>query len=163
MSRSDPQPGWACGIQPRMRGFAVRTGGCGQPGRTARFVCTLAALLLASCNDDRAVRADWAREWLESFVREHGLAPGLRAGVPRITEKLDIAIDVTVLNPVKARELRTFSRMDQILVLQLVCPPKDAKFWRILADDQSLWVDLGDERGSIIKATCKRPKGTEKR
>jgi hypothetical protein len=116
------------------------------------------ALALAACgDDDRAKRAEWAREWLVDYLKEKPLAAGLQAKAPMISDKLDIVIDVVVGNPKKVAKLRNMSKMDQVAILQLVCPKSETKFWRILGDNQKSWVNLGGTDQDITRGTCKRP------
>ncbi|MDP6389008.1 MAG: hypothetical protein QF654_03845 [Alphaproteobacteria bacterium] len=125
-------------------------------GRSVVFLAL--ALLLAACgDDDRAKRAEWAREWLVDYLKEKPLVAGLRAKAPRVSDKLEIVIDVIVESPEKVAKLLNLSKMEQVGILQVVCPKSGTKFWRILDDDQDIWVNLNGTDRNIITATCKRP------
>ena len=122
--------------------------------RTILFIAI--AFQLAACgDDDRAKRAEWAREWLVDYLKEKPLDAGLRAKAPRVSDEFDI--DVAVESPEKVAKLLRLSKMEQVGVLQAVCPKSGTKFWRILDDDQDIWVNLNGTDRNIITATCKRP------
>ena len=124
--------------------------------RTILFIAI--AFQLTGCgDDDRAKRAEWAREWLVDYLKEKPLAAGLRAKAPRVSDEFDIVIDVVVESPEKVAKLLHLSKMEQVGVLQAVCPKSGTKFWRILDDDQDIWVNLNGTDQNIITATCKRP------
>ena len=125
-------------------------------GRSVVFLAL--ALLLAACgDDDRAKRADTAREWLVDYLKKKPLAAELRAKAPRVSDKLDIVIDVVVENPEQVAKLLNLSKMDQVRILQRVCPKRGTKFWRILGDDQDIWVNLNGTDQTITRGICKRP------
>lgn len=115
-------------------------------------------MALPACEEsDLRRRAEWAHEWLERFYVENPLGHNWKVVKLEIGQQLDIEVDIEVPDPGEVRKLRGRSGMERLAILRLVCPAPDAKVWKILTDDQNVWIDLTDLSGDkLIGGTCRR-------
>jgi len=118
----------------------------------------LGALVLSACEDeDRVERAQWAHEWLETYYAETRLGHGWTVVRQKVSEKLDVDIIVEVPDEAEVRELQGHSGMERLAILRLVCPKSGEKIWKILAEDQQIWIDIRGKGGEkVIAGSCKR-------
>ncbi len=129
--------------------------------RRRRFVllASFAAVLgVSACGEDKALKAEAAVEWLKDYSREHPLPHGWRVRDIRTSKDSDVVAEVVVPRSEMEADIRSRSRMQQIEILQLACPPGDAEIWKILEKRQTLWVRLSGSREGITKGACRKPK-----
>ena len=128
----------------------------------SRFIllASFAAVLgVSACGDDKAAKAEAAAKWLSEYSREHPLPHGWRVLDIRTSKNSDVVAEVVVPISEMEADIRSRDRMQQIEILQLACPPRDAEIWRILEKRQTLWVNLvGSHEDGITKGACKKPK-----
>ena len=63
-------------------------------------------------------------------------------------------MDIVITNPLKARDLRGRSRVQQLKILQLICPPAREDIWKLLGDDLALWINKSVGEGKNIGSGC---------
>lgn len=125
-----------------------------------RFVvlAALAAVLTVSaCGEDKALKAEAAAKWLSDYSREHPLPHGWRVREIRTSKDSDVVAEVVVPRREMEADIRSRSRMQQIEILQLACPPRDAEIWKILEKRQTLWVSLSGTHKVITRGACRKP------
>ena len=126
-----------------------------------RFVllASVAAVLgVAACGEHKAIKAEAAAAWLQDYSRDNPLPHGWRVRDIRTSKDADVVAEVVVPKSAMVADIRSRSRMQQIEILQLACPPDDAEIWKILEKGQTLWVNLSGARERITKGACKKPK-----
>ena len=69
----------------------------------------------------------------------------------------NVYMDVRV-DPGTAVAMKAVPRMLSSQISQYACPTASDKVWKILDEEQEVWINLIDhEMKSIVKSRCKRP------
>ncbi len=125
-------------------------------GRRLLGAAVIPALLLGACDDGAAARAEEAAKWLRAYTMTHPPNQMWRATDVYGSDKGNVVMEVLVPSPKQAAAIKARRKIAQILIVRLACPPADAKVWKILGRDQSLWINLNGADGVLAGATCKR-------
>ncbi len=126
------------------------------PGARRLLGAVILPLLLGACDDGRAAKAEEAAKWLRAYTRSHPPNRVWRATRISGSDKGTVVMDVLVPSPKQAAAIKAQTKIAQVRIVQLACPPADAEVWDILGRDQSLWINLNGAEGTIAGATCKR-------
>ncbi|MFQ5619790.1 MAG: hypothetical protein ACE5FR_12535 [Rhodospirillales bacterium] len=113
------------------------------------------ALLLGACDDGSAARAEEAANWLRAYTKTHPPNLVWRATDVYVSDTGNVVMEVLVLSPKQAAEIKARRKIAKVLIVQLACPPAGARVWKILDGDQSLWINLNGADGVLAGATCK--------
>ena len=113
-------------------------------------------LFLVSCDaEDKQTSAEIAVRWLNDYASRISETPEFRISPIRLAEQSKtIDMDVVITNPLKARDLRGRSRVQQLKILQLICPPAREDIWRLLGDDLALRINIAVGEGKTISGGC---------
>ena len=108
--------------------------------RNSMVLLCFAALGLAGCDaKDEQASAEIAVRWLNDYASRISETSEFRIKPIRLqAQSKTIDMDIVITNPLKACDLRGRSRVQQLKILQLICPPAREDIWKLLGDDTSV-------------------------
>ncbi len=125
-----------------------------------KLVALIVVTQLAACGgDDKQVKkaATWLKDYSQmnpphgDWVTTHVETDG--------NDK--VVMDVLVPSKQQVNQIKSRTRIEQSIIVELACPPKDAEIWTILDKDKNLWVNLTARTSNgltetLVGASCKR-------
>ena len=123
--------------------------------RNSMVLLCFAALGLAGCDaKDEQASAEIAVRWLNDYASRISETSEFRIKPIRLqAQSKTIDMDIVITNPLKARDLRGRSRVQQLKILQLICPPAREDIWKLLGDDLALRINISVGEGKNMRLT----------
>ena len=110
---------------------------------------------LLSCDaSDEQTSAEVAVRWLNDYASRVSEESEFRISPIRLKDKSKIDMDVVITNPQKARDFRGRSRVQQLQILQLICPPAHEDIWHLLGDDVALRINISVGKSKTVSGGC---------
>lgn len=119
-----------------------------------------ALLVLAGCGEESAdARAKEAAGALSDYYYQVWRPPSpdwevLRVRVGKDKEKT-VTVDANIMTKGLTKAIMERSRMEQMEIARMACPPADNDVWERVAAKQPVGVTLSGSAGHIINALCK--------
>ncbi|MHA1598887.1 MAG: hypothetical protein ACTSV1_09210 [Alphaproteobacteria bacterium] len=110
------------------------------------------SLTLAACGKDNT-KALKAAKWLKSdSFRNPPNGEWITTSVS--VDKQD-RITIDVLVPIKEQVMliKSRTRIEQVRIVMLACPPKKSKFWTMIEKDRVVWINLTARTDTGMDAT----------
>ena len=117
------------------------------------------ALSLSACGDDGKAKAKKSAKELTNYYYTVWQPPSPDWDVRKILpgKEIDLTIDAKIANKTLTKKIMERSRMEQMEIARMACPPYTDKIWDKIDKKQTVGIMLSGSAGHIINALCKRP------
>ncbi len=121
------------------------------------------AFLTAACGDDGSAKktASELRDYYYTTWKPP--SPDWEVLKVRVTKDKAVTITANINTKGLSKAIMERSRMEQMEIARLACPPANAGVWKAVTKEQLVGISLTGDAGHIINALCKHPIGAADR
>jgi len=119
----------------------------------------LGVFILGACGDDGEAKAKQSADVLSDYYYRMWQPPSPDWEVRKVRpgKDIDVTVEAKVFTDGLTKKIMGRSRMEQMEIARMACPPTSDEIWSKIDKKQSVGIMLSGSAGHIIKALCKRP------